>query len=472
MKAENYGILTLYVCMVFIIFGLNLPLPQDDLMRDIVAGAYNYDYSKLYIYAPLMAKYNQYILFDMILHHLSLLTSRVATAHLIQLACMLFFIAPCLIILNKLIKPSIDKPLWTTILLMILLNNFTTLRFVLGRPEMIFSCWVLWGIVAKNSNIAKICWLLIGIVLIPCYWLAFFYVPAVFIVFNYKSTKIGFTVLYVVITVIFWQWYSHEQWLRSILDLHKMYLNRLAVVGENKTILIMLLSPVTSMGFLYYVCLRWDKLSHSLNKIQDLTKVQEIKVYCASITTINVRYIISKIQVILTWLFSNSLTPIFTILLVFFCSFNMIRYSALISALFVFILAIELNRHEIKIPQLLRYAVLCLAIYLPMSVDSYLMIPKFSLPANSVVLGTSQSNYYVPFYSPNIKIAPAMEIGANTHDIQLMMKTIDVDGSISCAMLKKYHFEYLVERNLTKIPDCLEIYQIQKSWRAWHIKSE
>lgn len=36
MKAENYGILVLYVAMVFIIFGLNLPLPQDDLMRDII----------------------------------------------------------------------------------------------------------------------------------------------------------------------------------------------------------------------------------------------------------------------------------------------------------------------------------------------------------------------------------------------------------------------------------------------------
>ena len=147
----------------------------------------------------------------------------------------------------------------------------------------------------------------------------------------------------------------------------------------------------------------------------------------------------------------------------------MIRYAAIISALFVFILAIEINRHDIKIPQLLRYAVLCLAIYLPMAVDNYRMIPKFTLPVNSIVLGTSQSNYYVPFYSPNIKIAPAMEIGANVQDIQIMMKSIDIDGSVSCTLLKKYHFDYLVERNLTQIPSCLKIYQIQKGWRAWRV---
>ncbi len=457
MKAENYGILVLYVSMIFAIFGLNLPLPQDDLMRDIVAGSYGYNYSNLYIYAPLMAKYNQYIFFDIVLHHLSLITSRVVAAHLTQLICMIFFITPCILILNRLIKPSIDKPLWITILLMLLLNNFTTLRFVLGRPEMIFSCWVLWGIVAKNSSIAKVCWFIVGLILIPTYWLAVFYVPAVFFTFNKKYTKLAFTVVYIVINFIFWQYYSHWQWFNSISDLHKMFLNRLAVVGENKTIFIMLLSPVTSMGVLYYVYLRLDKFNIILGKSKSL-KIDTV------FTALR-----KSFSTILSYVFSNSLNSIFILLLVFFCSFNMIRYSAIVSAFFVFILALELNRHNIKISQLLRYTLLCLAIYLPMSVNSYLMIPKFILPVNSTVLGTSQSNYYVPFYSPNIKIAPAMEVGANTQDIQLMMKSIDVDGSVSCAMLKKYHFEYLVERNLTKIPNCLEIYQIQKGWRAWKI---
>lgn len=457
MKAENYGILVLYVAMVFIIFGLNLPLPQDDLMRDIVAGSYNYDYANLYVYAPLMAKYNQYILFDMILHHLSLLTNRVITAHIIQLICMLFFITPCLIILNKLIKPSVDKPLWIAILLMLLLNNFTTLRFVLGRPEMFFSCWVLWGIVTKDTYIAKACWFLIGLVLIPFYWLAFFYVPAVFFAFNHRSTKLSFTILYIVLTAVFWQWYSHGQWLASVLDLKKMYLNRLAVVGENKTILIVLLSPITSMGFIFYVYLHRDKLNQLL---------KELKCFRMNHISVDLQ---NNLRTVFNWIFSNSLTTVFTLLLVFFCSINMIRYAAIISALFVFILAIEINRHDIKIPQLLRYAVLCLAIYLPMAVDNYRMIPKFTLPVNSIVLGTSQSNYYVPFYSPNIKIAPAMEIGANVQDIQIMMKSIDIDGSVSCTLLKKYHFDYLVERNLTQIPSCLKIYQIQKGWRAWRV---
>ena len=147
----------------------------------------------------------------------------------------------------------------------------------------------------------------------------------------------------------------------------------------------------------------------------------------------------------------------------------MIRYAAILSALFVIIISYSIAKVRLRISPIHKYIVLCLCIYLPLGVENYKLIPKFVLPKNSIVLGTSQSNYYVPFYSPNLKIAPAMEIGANEQGVQQIMKSIEVEGSVSCTELKKYHFEFLVERSLTTISPCLQIYQIQKGWRAWKV---
>lgn len=458
MKTENKIILTLYISMVFIIFALNLPLPQDDLMRDIVAGSYGYNYSNLYVYAPGLTNYNQYILFDIILHHLSLLTTRTITAHLTQLFCMIFFISPCIIILRRILKDSDDRYLFITILMMMILNNFTSLRYILSRPEMIFSCWVLWGLVLRNSKVGRVFWFGVGGLLIPFYWLSFFYVPIVYFVFQNKTSKIIFTLLYLIMIAVFWQYYSNFQWFHSILGLSHLIQNRLAVVGENKTILIIALSPITSMALIFYVYLHRKLLNHLITNFSE--NYSDYFMHIKSLITFREIYAL---------IFTNSELQIITLLLIYFVSMNMIRYSAIISALFVFIVAYTLNNHNFKVHQLFRYAVLCCAIYLPMSIDCYKLIPQFTLPADSIVLGTSQSNYYVPFYSPNLKIAPTMEIGANLKDIQIMMQSIDVNGTISCNMLKKYHFQYLVERNLTHIPDCLKIYQIQKGWRCWSI---
>ncbi len=176
--------------------------------------------------------------------------------------------------------------------------------------------------------------------------------------------------------------------------------------------------------------------------------------------------IIRSLYAILT---SNSLLTITSLLFGYFIVFNMIRYAAILSALFVIIAAISIAKVRLRLPPIHKYIVLCLCIYLPLGVENYKFIPKFVLPQNSVVLGTSQSNYYVPFYSPNLKIAPAMEIGANEQGVQQILKDIDIKGSVSCSELKKYHFEFLVERGLTTVSPCLQIYQIQKGWRAWKV---
>lgn len=449
-----------YLIWVFLVFLINLPMPQDDLLRDVVAGNYNYDYTQLYIHAPFMAQYNQYIAFDYVLHGMALILGNTITVHLVQSLLFILFMWPVYILFNNILQNNEHKELILTLLLIFVFNNFTMLRLTLGRPEMFFTCWLAWGLMIKTLSkpkLVKIYWFACGLLMIPTYWLAFFYVPIVFFIFNDKREKVIYLSIYILLIVGFWQLYSHFQWLSSIGDLAMLNKNRLAVVGENKSIVIMLLSPITLIPLLFYAY----TYKQQMIKLQYYLDWQKIRSQRISLQSIKTHFKDA--------LFSNHLLTCVLFLLVPYLMLDMIRYSALISLLVGVILANRANSIDIRFTPFAKYLILCLAIFIPLSVDCYRTIPKFTLPEQSVVLGTNQSNYFVPFYSKNIQIAPAMEIGANVKDIQIMMKSVDVDGTVSCELLRQYHFTYVVEKNLTTVPKCLQIYQVQKGWRAWRV---
>lgn len=454
-KPNTFCLPIVYIVMICIIYAINLPMPQDDLLRDMVANNYNYDYTQLYIHAPFLVQYNQYILFDHILTGLIGLFGSLVTVHLIQITCFVMFVTPSILIYQRILRNNPYCYLYMTLNLIVLLNNFTMLRIVLARPEMIFTCWIMWGLLFRinNSSLAKIIWFAIGVLLIPTYWLAFFYVPGVFVVFTGWKRKLLISILYIALVALFWQLYSHQQWLQSIFELGKLNSNRLAVIGENKSIMIIFLNQVTAIAAIVYAYTYKNALVRLMNfKIPHKDQLRKL---------LNIT-LLSRIN------FDGIKAGLVILLLAFF-AINMIRYSAIISGVFCILLAYRLDEIEVKLDSIWRYIVLCLAIFMPLTVDCYHTIPEFHLPEHSKVLATNQSNYFVPFYSNGVQVAPAMEIGANNQDIQRMMKSIDIDGTISCEMLKKYQFDFLVERNLTQIPSCLSIYQVQKNWRAWKV---
>lgn len=453
-KSNTIGLPILYLIIFAIVYAFNLPMPQDDLLRDIVASYYNYDYNQLYVYAPMLTKYNQYIAFDHLLHFMVQAFGGETTAHLIQIFCFIMFVLPSSLIFINILKKDKNCYLYLTFLLFLLLNDYSLLRITLARPEMIFTDWIMWGLWCKftHKSFGKCLWLIIGITLIPGYWLAFFYLPAVFVVFDNRWVKIFNSLIFLIATILFWQIYSDNQWFTSIMELKKLNDNRLAIIGENKTIIKLLFTTITStalIGYLYSFKLR----SFALYKLAKKTRFNLIFKFIKSIKNIN----------------CNSPTSSAIILLCCYLSINMIRYSSIVTALFCILVAIRLSELKLTLPPISRYITLVFAIFMPMTIDCYRTIPKFVLPAGSIVLATNLTNYFVPFYSPGVKVAPAMEVGANLQDIQKMMKSIDLNGTISCKQLRQYHFDYLVEKNLTTIPSCLKIYQIQKGWRAWKI---
>lgn len=460
-KSNTIGLPFLYLAMIVIIFAFNLPMPQDDLLRDVVAGEYGYDYTQLYVHAPLLAKYNQYIAFDQMLHWCVLLIGKLATVHLIQSLCHILFITPCILIYLHFMRKDKNCYAYLTIILIILLNNYTMIRLTLARPEMFFTCWIFWGLWLKftTRTMWKITWLIIGLLMIPGYWLAFFYIPAILVVFDKAITRLSASFIFLLVNIVFWQAYSHGQWFSSVIELKALNSNRLAIIGENKSIALLLLTPITSTALIIYLYTYKNLVIKQVIESRHNLKHLHLKLYRC----------VCRILKSTNW---NSPTTSAVMLTLCYGSLNMIRYSAIISGLFCILVAIKLVQSKLTMPPITRYILLCLAIFMPMTINCYQLIPKFIIPPGSIVLGTNQSNYYVPFYSSGIKIAPAMEVGANDQGIQQMMKDIDINGTVSCSQLNKYHFNYLVERNLTSIPTCLKIYQVQKSWRAWKIINE
>jgi len=464
---DHYAILLIYLAMIILVFAINMPYPEDDLLRDIVAGDYGYNYANLYIHAPLMASYNQYIFFDIILHHMSQLFGRVATAHIIQITCMLGYLVPLLIMSYKLLSIRSDRYYLMALLMILALNNSALLRIVLARPEMLYSCWILIGLASKDSSRLKIIWYLSGFLLIPCYWLSFLYVPIIFFVFNHRISKLLFSLLFILATAIFWQWYSNYQWWPSIFELKILLKNRIPEIGENKSIILLLFHPLTASALVFYLYLICSRLSQAISWLMNFKYKPNVRTRFKYGGLIN-----HAINYMNRTLFSNNPTVIVCLLLAYFTSLHMIRYAAIITGLFVILFTRALARSDqLQVnTNLARSIVLMLVIFMPLQVDCYTSIPKFNLPANSIALTTNLANYFVPFTSTaKIKVAPCMEIGANDRQVQQMLEDIDIKGTLDCKQLRKFGFTYVVEKNLKVVPECLAIYQIQPGWRAWRV---
>ena len=98
---------------------------------------------------------------------------------------------------------------------------------------------------------------------------------------------------------------------------------------------------------------------------------------------------------------------------------------------------------------------------------------RFSnIPKGSKVLATFNGlNYYVPFFNnENIQIVPSMEIGATDKNVQIIISDIQQKGKLDCKKLNGYDFDYLVERSLIEVPNCLTLVSVNKEFRLWKIQ--
>ena len=92
---------------------------------------------------------------------------------------------------------------------------------------------------------------------------------------------------------------------------------------------------------------------------------------------------------------------------------------------------------------------------------------------NSRVFSDSMTTAFdLTYNSENISVSPGMCLGCLDKVLQAQIKTMGVNGTVDCSVLRSYGFTHVVESSLNEIPECLELQDIAGKNRIWKIKGQ
>lgn len=181
-----------------------------------------------------------------------------------------------------------------------------------------------------------------------------------------------------------------------------------------------------------------------------------------NITVISSFANVSLAIVIIYWLFNNN--SIKSLLRgLYFLALNQIRFLDS----FLLILA-----NSIKAPKIPIFygliAYLSLIIFL-ISYNFYVdkeLFNKLSFNNTNILAMSMDDMFIIVFSGNNIKIVPSMEIGLTKKELFYMI----VNRNINCSILRENNIEFVVEKTLAEVYDCLELVDVYKELRIWRVK--
>lgn len=436
-------ILIVFLATVMLSLWLTHPWPGDDLLRDMVSWAYSYNYRNMFVYSPGVPSYNQYIYFDLItgwIYKTLPYYGHQAGVLLIQTAATASYLAAVTVSISRHLKGRSDKWLMTAVLLMLVLQCGAGGRLALARPEIFLSAWAIWSTSITSKSEAAV-WTVIGLVLIPMYWLSMVYIPVYLMSRRSYAEKIALSSILVVYGLLFWDAWSGGAFIHALENTNQAVKTRIIDVSEDSPVFLLFLSWQFDLLVLALTCFSYRWVSQGGFKSQGKTK--------KAITNI---------------------TCVFWFLLP-----GMIRYADII----VPILAITLCSLWPKKSPLpwTPWARAAVALYLILNGFSIFhasaQTTSFHIkdPKEHRVLAPFDSSMYrLIFENPGIMVAPAMEVGFTEMPIQKMILSIH-NGSLSCANLSKFTFTDVMENSLTYIPPCLQLEGVSNTLRLWRVKN-
>ncbi|MHB1666106.1 hypothetical protein [Thiomonas sp.] len=427
--------------LIAFLFLARHPFPPDDLLRDMTAWAYHYDYRRTFWGSPRIPHYDQYLGFDLlagwVYRHLPTLYAPLV----FQFTSLALYLGLLSGILARKLK---DDPLrWTLIGLAIALSLCTPVldRIVEGRPEMFFALWTLAAFLA--DGVWMWVWLAVGLTIVPWYWLAGAYAPA-FLALPGRSLKfrLGGTILFGLAACGIWMGLSHGLWWHSFIGLRGDIQDRVYGVTENEGLSVLLQDPVIALALVSLLVLPWN-----------WRKTQ------AS-----------------TWL-----------LLAWFCLPWMMRYIDLLAPLGLILLAEGWNSEAVRswspwgtqgrLPET-RLARVRLAGFLLLLALPWRMIPPsppyfLHIPGETPRTGVRVLSPFGPetydtlYANPGVRLAPAMEPGMTRRSLQRLAQTV---AKASCAQIQASGAAYLIEDTLTATKPCLKLVTVNGPWALWKIE--
>lgn len=407
------------------------PFPTDDLLRDLTAWAWHYNYHAVFWGSPRVPGYDQYWGFDhiaaVVYHHLA---PEWAPLLFQGMALLGFLLAFASAIGDRLRQNPLR---WTLVSLGLAwaVSTPVLIRIVSARPEVFFSIWTLAAFSASKRKFWL--WLLTGLLLTPTYWLAGAY-SAAFWVLPGKSIRFRLlgSFLFGLATVGCWEWLSGGLWLHNFLHLSHMIGYRVYGVAEDNGLSALLQVPLVVLLPVALMLLPWK-------------------------------------------LFRTQASTLF--LFLWFCLPWMVRYIDMLMPLGILLLAEGLDPHWCAALPSKHLAKVRLAIFfglfslpwaiIPLDTPTLIHVPGTTTHPVRVLAPFGPKMYDTLYANPGtIRIAPAMDPGMTHRSLQYLAEHL---AKASCATLRSSRAQYLVTEQPLTPKVCLRRITVRHGWSLWQI---
>lgn len=404
------------------------PIPIGDVLRDVIAYHYSFDYSKLYPDSPLLPPHNLWMAFDVAAMWVASFFGDEATARILGGVGFILLVSVTAVCIFFRLDSHKDKWFWLCALLFLVLLSSFTGRATSGRPELFATAWLL-----SASFLRPILWVLFGLILSPSYWLFALYSVGALLLNTSWSKRICAGAITGAMSCIYW-----------IVSTDGLWLDSLALIGKWKDVL----------PFPMY-------------------ELRSIVPHLLSIPVVVLIGIISSGLVMRRKELLPSLAPFILVISAILLP-NYMRYITPVVCLLAIAAAIVIQKSSFRVPGVIKFFLFFL---LPIWVTGNNSgsweannIPRFSLPVGSYLLAENdQAQFGTVLLNPHIQTAPALDPSANDFDIIQLLISMQSVGELDCDLVRKYGFSHVQERSLMVIPSCLELAAVDHSWRLWKV---
>jgi hypothetical protein len=330
------------------------------------------------------------------------------------------------LILHKRIKDK-GALAWTVFVVVVLLvwltPNFTA-RVLSGRPESFFALWAFCALAVEGIT-GVIAWTIAGMLLSTWYWFYWIYAPAALLLLAHEGAtframrwRIGAGLAVVLVGLAFWLSVSHGDYLGWFVHLREALHNRIASVGENEGLIMGLATPA-AMG------------------------LAAIGLVVASARNGAVLRASEKYTLV-----------ILALLAAWYASPNMTRYTvsvvSLAAAAVVVLAAARWSTQDISKPWSVGAAFGAVGLFLWAALVlgagtrdlQDLSIPG-AKPGQKVLTWFSRSTYNAVYLNPDLRIAPAFEVGFSARDVQQQSLNLG-HGKVDCVWLGKNKVNWVI----------------------------
>ncbi|MNR71440.1 hypothetical protein D3C71_20560 [compost metagenome] len=393
------------------------PAAQDDLLRNVVAYAWSYDYTAMYPMAPGVPRFDPYLGFDWLWGQVAQATSPLIAMHSAQVAGALAFLA-------ALVAPlagSRERVFRTTLVVALTLATLVTSRLVSGRPEVLATAWLLSAAALRPRT-----WLVLGVLVSPAYWLMPVYALGGFLLQASWRARLASVVAGMGLAGAFWLAYAGWEWLGALRGLGGMEAARAVAAVEAGPLTGLLTYPGTWLLLgLLAVTVGWHRGS--------LRESKWLVVLAAFMAIGSVRHILVLAPVAALFIVRQ---PWPAARLGHWCS----------------LAGLALVAGTLSMQQL------------PSSTE-----PKFELPSGSVVLtGYNRNLFLLPFHNPGrVALVPSIESAWDAPEaVQLALAT--GAGELTCNMLQGRPFGWVISQRPPQ-GECFTRAQEREGWTLWQV---